>query len=480
MSNVILVSFDALRYDHVSYAGGKQDTTLFLGSVAEDGIWFDQHISTGSGTSTSFPGIHASSLPLDHGYAGLNPNHTSLAEVLNQTAVQTLGVTAQTSCSSLYDYDRGFDFFHDWVEQEGLNETEQTTLSESAFETVSSLIESVPIVRSLAVSLLQRYRQFNPPACPYRRATEITDSTLSLVDEHIDPATDFFIWVHYMEPHQPYYPPADCIEQFHDGPFDVGRTRRAVLKTKRARPEIIDGTMGEVLTASEIDAIKDFYSAATRYVDREARRLVEGFKSRQLLDDTTLIFTADHGDELFDHGDFGHPPKMYDELIHVPLIVQDTAGRFSQQSDISSPTSHLDLAPTIGTLLDADIPSEWQGRSLLEMTDGDEAGNREYTITELCHKSGLGGSIMLDSLVAAIRTTEWKYIQNRQRNTEQLYNLQKDPGERDDISDHNQAVVSELRETLEDRLANVSETTESVEITDKAKQRLQQLGYAEE
>jgi hypothetical protein len=58
--------------------------------------------------------------------------------------------------------------------------------------------------------------------------------------------------------------------------------------------------------------------------------------------------------------------------------------------------------------------------------------------------------------------------------------LQKDPGERDDVSDHNQAVVSELRETLEDRLANVSETTESVEITDKAKQRLQQLGYAEE
>jgi arylsulfatase A-like enzyme len=81
--------------------------------MIEDGIFFDNVFSTGSGTSSSFPGILASSLPLEHGYRGLNDNHKPIAEHLQEAGIQTIGVSASTHVCSLYNYDRGFRKFRD-------------------------------------------------------------------------------------------------------------------------------------------------------------------------------------------------------------------------------------------------------------------------------------------------------------------------------------------------------------------------------
>jgi len=476
MSNVILISFDALRYDHLC----DENASPFLNRIKSSGVWFDQHISTGSGTSTSFPGIHASALPLDHGYAGLDKNHESLAERLQQSGVQTLGITAQTSCSSLYNYDRGFDTFRDWVDEEGLNETGQPSMSAQIKDRTADVVESLPGVSTVAYKVIQKYREKNPPPCPYKQASEITAESLSLVDEHIDPAEDYFIWVHYMEPHQPYYPPQDCIDTFHDGEFDVGRIYRTVRDVKKSRPEISNGTMKDAISSSEREAISEFYAAATRYADREAKRLVNGFESRGLLDDTTLIVTADHGEELFDHGDFGHPPKLYDELIRVPLLVDDRSGRLPGSMDIDAVTSHLDLAPTIVDLFGIDASPNWRGRSFRpQLSNNGSFDHGDRAIAELCHTSGLGGSVETDKIIAAVRTAEWKYIENRQLNTEELYRLSTDPAEMENVIDEFPQQATDLRTTLESRLSEVTEERKSVEINEAAKRRLEKLGYKE-
>ncbi|ACV47557.1 MULTISPECIES: sulfatase [Halomicrobium] len=481
MSNVFVISFDALRYDHVSATRNGTQTTPFLDSIKEDAIEFTQHISTGSGTSTSFPGIHASSLPLDHGYAGLNENHVTLAEVLSDASIQTVGVTAQTSCSSIYDYDRGFEVFEDWVDDD-----QQTgeSFPRRLKSTLVDGIENTPVLSPIASELKLQYDGlkdvYDTPACPYPRAEDVTDTTISLVDQHVDTTADAFVWTHYMEPHAPYYPPREDIERFHDGRYDVGRIRRVVRKARRARPDIIDGSMIEAVSETEIEALRDFYAAATRYVDREAKRLVDELDARGLLEDSVVLFTADHGEELFDRGTLGHRTKMYDELIRVPLLLYDNSGRYAGETSIDAVRSHVDIAPTIADWYGVDPPAEWRGVSLLEPLR-DETGqiDRDYAIAELCHTQGLGGDVTLETLVAAVRSKRWKYIRNRQLDTEHLYDLRTDPDEQHNIAADHGDIVAELSTVLNDRLEGVSDTARDVDLSSDVEKQLRELGYVE-
>lgn len=484
----MLISFDALRYDHVSHERNGVETMPFLDRMSDEGLCFKQHVSTGSGSSTSLPGIHASAMPLDHGYGGLNENHRSLAEALSAASVQTLGITPQASASSIYGYDRGFGVFQDWTEDDGVDDNTEPSLASRIKKKAVDAVKSTPVVSPVASEAKYRYDGlkdvYDTPSCPYARAETVTDTSLSLVDEHLNKEDDFFVWVHYVEPHMPYYPPEDCVEMFHDGGFDVGRMRRLIRKARRARhkgSKIVDGTMVESLSDDEVEAIKDFYAAATRYADREAERLVEGLDARGMLDDSVVFFTADHGEELFDHGTLGHRPKMYEELVHVPLIVYDEGGSTAQGADVSSLTSHLDLAPTVADLLDVEAPEEWRGVSLTEFLRDAEGGlDRNYVFSELCHTSGLGGDVELDKLVAAVRRDGWKYIQNRQLDTEELYDLRTDPDERTNVIDENEEVAEELRVRLSERLEKVSEEERRVKVSGKVQQRLKELGYVEE
>jgi len=388
-------------------------------------------------------------------------------------------VTAQTSCSSIYDYDRGFKVFEDWIGED--NEESSNRLSRVKSQ-IANGIEATPILSSVMSELKFRYDGlndlYNTPPCPYPHAETVTDTALSLAEQYLDPAEDFFIWIHYMEPHAPYYPPTEYSKKFHDGNFDIGRIRRVVRKARRARPEIIDGSMINAVSKTEIKALRDFYAAATRYVDDEVNRLVEQFESIGLLEDTVMLFTADHGEELFDRGTLGHRTKMYEELVHVPFIIYDRYGHYTETTDIDSVTSHLDIAPTITEFYDVDAPEKWRGVSLIDLLTGNKQSiDRDNVISELCHTSGLGGDVTLETLVTTLRSERWKYIQNRQLQTEELYDLQADPLEEHDIATERDDVVAEMKERLNTRLANVSAKTTSVELTGKVQSQLKELGY---
>nr|WP_284438538.1 sulfatase-like hydrolase/transferase [Halomicroarcula laminariae] len=478
-----MISFDALRYDHLFRNRDKKQVTPFLDKMASKGVKFSNHLSTGSGTSTSFPGIHASALPLDYGYAGVNENHTTLAEILSENGIQTIGVTAQTSCSRVYNYHRGFDTFEDWVTpaNDGGNSGGTGTYLKSR---LASVIESLPVISPIASELKLQFDGlrdiYDTPPCPYPQADEVTETTLSLIDEHADDDSDLFLWVHYMEPHAPYYPPEKYIEGFHTGDFDIGRIRRTVRKARRARPEIIDGSMVEAVSEAEVEALRDFYAASACYVDAEAERLFDGLCERGILDDSLLFFTADHGEELFDRGTLGHRTKMYEDLVHVPLIVCDSSGQYCQQSVHNTVTSHVDLAPTIVDHFDISAPNKWRGISLVDLLDGErDTLERDYVFSELCHTSGLGGEINLDNVVASVRSDRWKYIQNRQLGREELYNIRTDPGEQSNQIDDCTYIAEKMRGRLQRRLSDVTETSQTVEVSEEVQEQLRELGYTE-
>lgn len=479
MNGTVLITIDALRFDHVSYTDGATDTTPFLDSLASEGTFFHRHYSTGSGTSTSFPGIHASALPLDEGYAGLDSAHTSVAEILQSNSVQTVGITAQTSCSSLFDYDVGFDSFQDWVTEDNLDGNSGLVDVGSVKNRVRGFVKETPILRFIGQTALSMYRTRTGSPCPYRRATEVTDTAVSTVEDEIDPGKPFFIWIHYMEPHAPYFPPEKFLDQFHDGTWTTARVNREFRKLSSSAPEIADGTMIEEASDSLVDAIKEYYAAATKYVDEEVRRLFDGFDELGVFEDTDVYVTADHGEELFDHGDLEHRPKMYNELIHVPLIHYNPPTS-ADTDDVTELTSHLDLAPTIVDRMGHDQPEQWRGSPLSPYLDGSKPPSpRTRCFSELCHTSGLGGSIRPDQFTGAITTDRWKFIYNKQLGTRELYDLNADPAELNDVGDQHREQKSEFERILESRIESTSEVQKPVKLSEAAESRLEELGYVE-
>lgn len=487
MKNIVLITADSLRYDHVSYTGQIAETTPFLDSLIEDGVFFQNAVATGSGTSSSFPGILASALPMEYGYRGLNQAHLPLAEYFKQHDISTVGVSASTHASSLYNYHKGFENFYENTNFE--KDEASHSLIQSAFE----ILRRVPIVHGFGRQMLQSAksikREVTGPTQPYELADEITNVAVEKIESAVTsrPETQHFIWIHYMEPHSPPLPPKSYIAKFHSG----GYTRTEVYELwqrwwKHRPPLWVEGSDNdgrEIFSEEEVQAIREFYQAQVRFLDDQLQRLWEGLTNLGIEDETTLLFTSDHGEEFFEHGDLAHRQKLYDELIHVPLIAYHGGGDFTNLEDCGTPVSLTDLGPTIADLFGVDIPKTWQGKSFAPVFKGDDY-DRSYAISELCHKGldeGYGGDIQPEKAVISVRTANWKFIRNRQKGSRELYDLTIDPGEQTNVYEDKPNIATEVEGIVNERLEALNnKEVDQVNITEDVRYRLAQLGYTEE
>jgi arylsulfatase A-like enzyme len=220
----------------------------------------------------------------------------------------------------------------------------------------------------------------------------------------------------------------------------------------------------ENITEDELETLIDLYDGEIRYMDDEVGRLVQTVRDRWD-GDPAVVFTSDHGDEFLDHGQFSHLKTLYDELIHVPLLVHDGDGSETYDDIVEL----VDLPPTLLTMagVDADIPATYEGEPLQHITGG---GTRERTYA-ICDAG--------DTL--SYRDDRWKCIQRP--DSVELYDIRDDPGETDDIGDRNQDIVADLTSVLDEhreKSARTDEDLEAVEIGGEVQDRLEQLGYLQE
>ena len=485
MKNAVLITADSLRYDLLS-ADGDPETTPFLDKLAEDGVFFENAVPTGPGTSSSFPGILASALPLEHGYRGLNSAHQPVAEQLQQSGVRTLGLSSSTHVSSLYGYNRGFHKF-DEPSIEGTEENSGRDVKKAVFD----FADSIPVVRNIGRQLIRYIRSFKRDIQgverPYELAEDITNRAVEMIRTDIEayPDQPRFVWVGYMEPHSPPYPPEKYVKIFHDGEFNRTEIHELWKRWSRQRPPLWDETAEtdamSILTTNEVAALRDYYRAQARYLDDELKRFVESLEQLGIRDETAVLFTTDHGEEFFEHGDLGHRQKLYDELVHVPLIAS-AGGEAWNAQDYTGTISLLDLAPTIADLLDVEPAAEWQGQSFTSVLQGG-THERKYAISELSHRGsdGYGGDVRLEDVVMSVRTADWKYIRNKQKGSEELYDLSTDMAEEQNVLEAYPSTSSKLSTIVEDRIKSLSDRrVVNVDISADVREQLQELGYTGE
>ena len=401
--NILLITVDTLRADHLSSYGYVRPTSPVIDALAAEGVRFANASVQWPKTGPSFASMFTATYPKDNGIVRkvgipLPGSFRMLAEVLREAGYGTHAVVANGAVGSEFGFAQGFDtYVESWKSESPIPGIENT-----AAAAVNALVEAV-------VSGLDRER-------PY------------------------FLWVHYVDPHTPYTPPGEWSDRFQADahysdepriPIDYDKHRQQM--TGIGASQVLDGR-------DELGFYVARYDAEIAYADEQIGALRAFLAEQGLLDNTLTAFTSDHGESLgehqyyFDHGRFG-----FQTTVHVPFFVH-FPGVVEPRVD-AEPVELIHLAPTLleAAGVELDEGAWMQGRSLWPRLRGEEApASLPYAFTE----AGWGEN---RQWIRSVRDRRFKLTHARSRGDQRwiggpgtawtLYDLENDPGETQNVAE---------------------------------------------
>lgn len=395
--NIILVSIDSLRADHVRSYGYERETTPHLDRIAREGAAFETAVAESSWTipshATLLTGVGSRVHGMETGYVRLSPRRRTLAHVLKEHGYRTAGVFSGPYLHPVFGFDQGFD-------------------------TYESVIPALPMPPGRAgpapgTDAVNRIMESQEEALRRPTGAAVTDRALRLLQEAA--GRPFFLFLHYFDVHYDYDPPEPYWRRF-DPDYRGTFTGRDFVNN----PDIHDG-----MNAVALRHLLARYDGEILYTDEQIGRLVDALDRNGLSASTLLLVTSDHGDEFFEHEDRGHRRSLFEETVRVPLVVR-FPGRVPAGRRIGGLARHVDVAPTL--LAYAGIRAPMEGVDLRPSLESGLPPPVEYAVSRLVRNP-------VKNEWVSVRTRERKYILRRQgdRRTELLYDLRTDPGEHDPI-----------------------------------------------
>lgn len=435
--NVILVVIDALRVDRLGCYGNPVGLTPEIDNFSRRAVRFEWCFSHSPWTFPSIASIFTSRHPAEHGagsrlgsFAMLVDENVTLAEVFRRSGFTT-GIIA-----NVMFFDKQF----------GMNQ---------GFETVDV---SVP-----TANLFMR------PAGP------TTEAALRWLDGH--QSERFFLFVHYFDPHLTYNPPQPFRRRFAD-PQDADG-QGYVFGTVE---EIVNFRRGSVrLDTATIARLEKLYNGEVAYTDSEVGKLLAGISKRGLDRNTVVVITSDHGEEFIDHGGFEHGHTLYDELLHIPLLIRaprtpfletDVKKNRNKGHRVGTTVRHIDLAPTLCELTGIRPAPSFAGRSLAQILQGRSEGHRPV-LSQAC-LWGWGPDCI------AWRQGGFKLIRQSSKTPWRLFDISADPMELIDVASKFPEVYSSMRTDLDvvvKRISLVEAAGPAPELSEDDIERLRSLGY---
>lgn len=420
--NLLFVLVDTLRADHMSLYGYERPTTPFLEELAAESVVFERAIAPASWTLPSVASLLTGLYPPRHGSVngeGLYYGHRTLAERLQEEGFTTVGISANPLIGPRHGFAQGFETF-----------------------------EHVPWQPAARVN--DRFQRW-------------------LRDKD---GVQWFAYLHYIDPHDPYAPPEDFEGTFadedYDGLFvDPESLNELYLTVNFGLPA------AHAFDSSDIEYLRDTYDDEIRYWDSQFRELVELLRSRGELRRTIIVVVSDHGEEFVEHSMFKHGHQLYDESLHVPLVIY--APHVLEPGRRTNPVELLGIHQTILQLL--------------------RVAGETTNVTPLLHDAGRSSLLFSHTRVpvapdrpaerygiAAVELEGWKLIEHLNSGKVELYDLTSDPGETVERSDQESEQVAKYRQLLHDwlekqRITSHEDTPPAVD--EDAIRRLRALGYVQ-
>ncbi|MCK5596985.1 MAG: sulfatase-like hydrolase/transferase [Candidatus Eisenbacteria sp.] len=465
--NVLLLVIDALRADHLGCYGYERDTSPNMDTLAEEGVLFRNAYTHGSRTKESTASLVTSLYPSSHNVCNMaNAIPVSCATLMNELhghGYRTAVFSANPLVSPLFGFGRGVDLFY-----------AKTPIAERLVIIPQTLRK--PTLRLGVLLAFERKleRLFPLPVeeTPFLggSADTLNSRLLSWIDE--EPKAGFFAYVHYMEPHLPYAPPAP-FDKVYDPDYQGERITEPPLPSGLTA---VPYSEGSELAPEEFRNLVAQYDGSISYVDQEIERLLEGLRSRDLAERTLVIITADHGEELYDRGGWSHGHTVNEELVKVPMILWCPSlvpgGQVAE-----GVVRHVDIMPTIFGAVghDSDSTAVWlEGVDLWPCVSGGSGLPVGLPALSEVYSSG--------SCARSLRVGPHKIIQELSGSDAeyQLFDLSTDPGERRDLSVSRPELLQSMRAELEQMISDSESKKAAVRagVVDEAtKERLESLGY---
>jgi len=379
--NIILISIDSLRADHLGSWGYERDTSPAIDALAADGVLFENAAAQAPWTLPSHASLltglygrtHQAVLPKRR----LAADAVTLASVLKAAGYRTHAIVSGPFMHRRFGLDRGFDAYDD-------------ELAQGSHRASHRLVNS-PDVHARAVRMIETLPR------------------------------PFFLFLHYWDVHYDYVPPPPYDTRF-DPDYAGDISPHAFMFNNAIRPG---------MDARDLEHIVALYDGEIAWVDEYIGRLIGELKRRGLYEDSVVVVTADHGDEFFEHGQKGHQHALYEESLHVPLVM-----RFpGQPAGVRVPrrVQLIDVMPTLLEMLGVDGAAT-QGRSLWPLVRGEEwAGGPVFSETMKARKSRrerkkCAAWCVYDETRKLIRFENDRY-------PPEVYDLMADPGEQRNMFD---------------------------------------------
>jgi len=265
-----------------------------------------------------------------------------------------------------------------------------------------------------------------------------------------------FLYIHLAPPHEPYHPPPPFNSRFSDKPGPDVLPKWKIFEHYR------DGRLGDDSPGVEFQ--RGIYANNVIYADYLAGRIMEWLREYGLYDDTLIILTADHGEAFMEHGYFGHGPTVYDEMILIPLLIK-TPG--VEPGRVPQFVGNVDFFPTLAELFELEVEDViFDGRSLAPLFTGREQRTADFYYSRSDSSNP----------VFSFRGQRLKYIQRVFE--EGFYDLQADPGEKNNIIARYPAIAAALRQRGWLILTGeAAAQKKEAELSQEAQDQLRHLGY---
>ena len=477
--SLILVTVDCLRADHVGFLGYSRPVTPFLDSLAANSFIFSLAIVAGAPTYFSFPAILASRYPLALGrdVLGVAPGEPTLATVLHDAGYSTAAFLAGNPyLSARFGYHQGFDIFRDFLDTALPGDSNPpATSGTSKF--------NLRLQRSSRRNLLTAaaYDELYFWYCQWRSTRE----NISLDRLRRYPAADvmvdqacswlgglgekpFFLWLHLMDPHHPYYPPQEALASLGESQITARRARFLnSIWNRDLVPERLRRYRAEIVS---------LYDAGLYWVDKQISRLVAALQQLRRWDDTVFAVTADHGEEFLEHGRRYHSPaNLHEQIIHVPLLLR--APETSGLRLLENPFSLMHLGPTLLASVGVAVPGSFQGRSYWP-----EISARNFTgesaiaeCVDACNNPFQVVDRMRPRLMA-VRDRDYKLVLHFSEKMERLYDLRNDPEESSPLP--SEALPEKRVRLLREALAHIQEARHGRNADLRLSARLRELQHS--
>ncbi|NLV06467.1 sulfatase-like hydrolase/transferase [Haloarcula rubripromontorii] len=426
--NVILLVFDTLRPDYLSCYGASSVESQNMDEVASTGVQFDAAFAAGPGTPISHGGIFTGQYPSRSGVTGqyidLPEEYQTLPEWFNERGYKSLGIAGPSKIASDFGYDRGFDRYFEPYYDIGYQDRKPTK------DYFKNLVSDIDIFR-------------DGMRTAFRGEIKNTKFKFDYIKDWVRSNNEpFFVFANLLEAHAPYHPPRGYRRAF-DPEFSepsiflaeyfldhVGHHSDPDVRLDRIDHVQTGDGIGKYLAdpsylnEAELEVLSRWYSASIKYLDDMFGQFLEFYKS-ELADDTILVVTADHGEQLGEHGLIAHSHYLYDETLQVPLLM--TGPDIDEAPD--GLASLVDLYPTLANQAGIEVPEFTDGRKLFQHGGRDhvffEHGERRIReFRESAHGKYLSDD-QLSRFAAgrkAIRTDSYKLVIDSQNNTS-LYDV---------------------------------------------------------